>query len=94
MQGFSKITVLFILLLKATELSDLALQIFKADNNEDIKIGGRANETVVNLFKNNKSIKSINMLNIEAIGEAIFLIFNVKKAFNHLKQAFIKALIF
>ena len=34
------------------------------------------------------------MPNIRAIKKSIFLIFNAKKTFNHLKQVFIKAPIF
>ena len=74
---------------------NFALKMFKADDNIVISNNsGKANETVVKLFKNNKSKNLIYMLNIEVIEEPIFLIFNAKKTFNNLKQAFIKALIF
>ena len=55
-QDFSKITLLFDSLLKIIGLSKLALKVFKADNNKVIDgSDGRANKTVINLSKNNKS---------------------------------------
>ena len=81
--------------MKITEWSNLALNIFKTDYDEVVSSGGnRANETVVNLSKNNKSKNLICIPNIRALEKFIFLIPNLKKIFNHLKQAFIKALIF
>ena len=78
-----------------TELSEkLAIKTFRADNNKIVSdSGGRANETVMNLSKNNKSRNSTHMPNIRAIKKPIFLTFNTKKVFNYLGQAFIKALI-
>ena len=35
-------------------LLDLALKIFKDDNNKVIEVGGRVNKLVINLFKTNK----------------------------------------
>ena len=56
-QGFSRIAALLIFLLQTTGSSDeSASKAFKADGDE--VVGGddsRANETVINLFKNNKS---------------------------------------
>ena len=68
---------------------------FKVNNNKIV--GGsssRTNETVGNLFKNNKSKKSMYMQNIGATREPTFLIPNAKKAFNQLQLAFIKVPIF
>ena len=82
-------------MLKITGLSNLALKVFKADNNKIVdNSDGRANKTVMNSFKNNKSRNLICMPNIKAIRELIFLSTNAKKTFNYLKQAFIKASIF
>ena len=68
---------------------------FKVDDNEYVNnSGNRANETVVNLSKNNKSRNSTYMPNIEATKKLTFSIFNAQKTFQYLKQAFIKALIF
>ena len=68
---------------------------FKADNNKLIGSGDdRTNETVMNLYKNKKSKKSIRMTNIGAMGESNFLTPNAKKTVNYLWLAFIKALIF
>ena len=89
-QNFSRITALFIFLLKTTKLSKLALKAFKID--DDKIVGGdskRTNKTVVNLFK-----KTTCVLNIGATNEPFFLILNAKKAFNQLRLAFIKFLIF
>ena len=68
---------------------------FKANNNEIVKSnGGRANKTVVNLSKNNKSRNLMRVLNIGAIKKPTFITPNAKKAFNYLRQAFIKTSIF
>ena len=70
---------------------ELAPKAFRADNNKVFEFGGRANEMVVNSFKNDKSRYSMCVLNIGAIEEPNFLTLNAKKAFNHLQLAFIKA---
>ena len=68
---------------------------FKANNNKVVDNGGgSANKTVINLSKSNKSRNLSHIPNIGAIKESIFLTFNAKKAFNYLKQAFIKTPIF
>ena len=90
-QGFSKIAAPITLLLKGTGSSDSALKGFKADDNEVVGVGGRANRTVVNLFKNEKSRKSTRVPSIGARRELNFLNPEAKKAFNHLQLAFIKA---
>ena len=55
--AFSRITILLTLILKATSsYNKWASKPFRADNNEFMKDNdGRANDTVVNLFKFNKS---------------------------------------
>ena len=69
----------------------LALKAFKANNNKVVDgNSSKANETVVNLFKNNKSKILTYMPNIKAMKELIFLIPNAKKAVNYLRQVFIK----
>lgn len=72
-----------------------ALKAFKADNNEIVRSSNsrKVDRMVVNLskFKNLKNAKFKICTNIGAIKEFIFLIFNTKKTFNCLKQAFIKA---
>ena len=93
-QGFSKIAVSLTSLFKTTESSEkLAPKAFKADNNEIIGVASRANKTVVNLSKNEKSKNWTHILNIGAIGEPNFLTLNAKKAFNYLRLVFIKVLI-
>ena len=73
------------------------MKAFKANNNE--VVGGsdsRTNQTVVNLSNqsnNNKSRNLTHVPNIIAIREPIFLIPDIKKAFNYLRLAFIKTLI-
>ena len=60
---------------------------FKINNNEVVRIGGRVNQMVVNLFNQSKNNKSRNLLyisNIEAIEKPTFLTPNIKKFFNHL----------
>ena len=79
--------------MNVTRLLNLAVKVFKDNDNKVIEIDGRAKETIVNLFKNNKSQKLTCMPNIKAIKEPTFSILNTKKTFNYLRQAFIKALI-
>ena len=95
-QGFSRIAALLTLKLKATRLSkESAPKVFKTGKNEVFESSDRANETVVDSskFKNKKSKKLTRMPNIGAIGEPNLLTPNTKKAFYHLRLAFIKALI-
>ena len=70
---------------------------FRTNNNEVVRNGdSKANKMIINLFnklKNNKSKKLMRVLNIGAMEKPIFLTFNTKKAFNYLKQAFIKTAI-
>ena len=67
----------------------MAQKAFKANNNKIVSSDSRGNKTIINLFKNLTC-----MPNIRAIKKLIFLIFNLKKIFNYLRQAFIKVLIF
>ena len=82
------------LAIEATGSSNSAPKGFKADDDKVVRVGGRANRTVVNLFKNEKSKKLMRVPNIGATGEPNFLTPNAKKAFNHLQLVFIKAPIF
>ena len=92
-RGFSRIAAPLTSLLKTTGSSEeSAPKAFRADDDEVVGGGGgRANGTVVNLFKNEKSRKSMRVPNIEATREPNFLTPDAKKAFNHLRLAFIKA---
>ena len=92
-RGFSRIAALLTSLLKTTESSELASKAFRADDDEVVDGGGRANETVMNLSKNNKSRNSTRVLNIGATRKPNFLTLDAKKAFNYLRLAFIKAFI-
>ena len=93
-QGFSKIAALLTSILKTTRSSEeLAPRAFRTSNNEVVGGGGRVDETVVNLSKNEKFRKSTYMPNIGATGEPNFLTPNAKKIFNYLRLAFIKVLI-
>ena len=91
-QGFSKIAVPLTSMLKTTGSSEkLALRAFGAGNDEVVGgDGGKADKTVVNLSKNEKSRKSTCVLNVGATGEPNFLTPDAKKAFNQLQLAFIK----
>ena len=81
-------------MLKTTESSEESTpKAFRADDDEIVGGGNKTNETVVNLSKNEKSRKSTHVPNIGATGKPNFLTPNAKKAFNHLRLAFIKALI-
>ena len=76
----------------------MALKAFKAGNNKVVKSDNRANKTIINFsksnkLKNNKSKNLTYILNIKITKKPIFLTFNIKKIFNYLQQAFIKALI-
>ena len=78
--------------MKTTESSKSAPKAFSADDDKVVSGGGgRANGTVVNLFKNEKSRKLTRVPNIGATGEPNFLTSDAKKAFNHLWLAFIEA---
>ena len=90
-KGFNRIAAPLTSLLKTTRSSDSASKAFRADDNEVVGGGGRANETVVNLSKNNKFRNSMRVSNIRATREPNFLTSNAKKAFNHLRLAFIEA---
>ena len=93
-QGFSKIDALFTSLLKISRLLNLALKAFNADDNKVVSNSDcRANKTIVNLSKNNKSKNLTYMPNIGATGDFIFQNSNAKKVFNNLWLAFIKTLI-
>lgn len=68
------------------------------NNNKIVEIDGKANEIIKSLFKSKKSknYKFKNLIyipNIKAKKKLIFLISNIKKAFNYLKYIFIKTLI-
>ena len=74
-----------------------ALKAFRAGNNEVVRgVGDRADKTVMDLSKskNKKFRKLMYIPNIKTTRKLNFLTPNAKKAFNHLKLAFIKALIF
>ena len=93
-QGYSRIAVLFIFLLKTIRLFEkLTSKAFKVDDNRvvDGSDNSTTNETVVNLLKNKKSRKLTYVPNIGAMGEPNFLTPNAKKVFNHLWLVFIKA---
>ena len=64
---------------------------FHSNNDKVFEVSNRANKTILNLSKNNKSRKSILVPNIKAIEELIFLTSNAKKRFNYLQLVFIKA---
>ena len=94
-QSFNRIAALFTFLLKSTGSSKLVSKAFKADDDEVVGgNSGKANRTVMNLSKNEKSGKLTHVPNIKAMGEPNFLTHNAKKTFNHLWLAIIKALIF
>ena len=83
-------------MLKITgSFEELGSKALKADNNEVVGIGGKANEMVKNpsKFKKWKNEKSKNLTYIGAMEKPIFLTPNTKKAFNYLWSAFIKTLI-
>ena len=84
-QNLNKITALLISPLKPTRSSDLISKAFRVNQNKVVRVDSRANETVVNLSKNNKCKNLTYLPNIRAIRETIFLIYKAKKAFNHLK---------
>ena len=69
------------------------------DNNNVVKIDDKVYKTSKNLSRSKKS-KNKNsrnwtyLTNMKTIKKPIFLTFNTKKVFNHLKQVFIKAQIF
>ena len=56
------------------ELSNFDSKLLKNDGNEIIKINSKANKTVINLWKNNKSRNLIYMSNIGATKKSILII--------------------
>ena len=74
-------------------LEILVLNLLKADNNEVVEVSNRADETVRNLFKSNKSKNKMSKVHtyIGALRKPTFLTPGAKEAFNRLKQAFIEA---
>ena len=62
---------------------------FKANNNEVVKIDNRVNKMVINFFRNLTYIS-----NIKATKKLIFLTPIIKKIFHYLHLAFMQALIF
>ena len=91
-QGFSRIAIPLTSLLETTGLSKSALKAFRTDYNEVVGGGGGgATGTVVNLSKNKKSRNLTRIPNIRTTKKPNFLTPNTKKAFNHLRLAFIKA---
>ena len=71
-------------MLKMTRSSNSALS---NNNNEDI---GGGKDKNLSKSKKSKTAKSRTQTRIGAMGEPIFLTFNIRKAFNPLQQAFIK----
>ena len=79
-------------LLKIIGLLKLTLKAFKANNNKFVSNdNSKANKTVMNLSKNNKSKNLTYVPNIRATKRLFFLIPNVKKVFNYLHLAFIES---
>ena len=76
-------------MLKTTRLSDLAPRRLLIDE----VVGDSSKADNKNLSKKSKNVKSEIQTYIGAIREPIFLTSGAKKAFNQLKQTFIKALI-
>ena len=70
----------------------MAQKPWKVNNNKVVDSCNRANKTIVILSHNNKSGNLTYIPNIKAIRKSIFLTFDNKKIFNHLKEAIIKAL--
>lgn len=91
-----KIAVLLILMLKTTRSSNkLALTTFRTNNNKIFEVDNRANKIFKNLskYKKLKNEKFKNLIRISVTKELIFRISSTRKAFNFLKQVFVKALI-
>lgn len=82
-QGFSRIAIILILILKSIIFLELALKMFIADSNEVVKddSNAKANKTFKNFFK---SKKSKNITYIKAMKKTIFLIVSIKNVFNRL----------
>ena len=89
-QGFSRIAAPFILMLKTTRSWNSAPRL-GADNNEFVGGGGKANDKNLSKSKKSKNVKSGVQTRLGATGESTFLTPNARKAFNQLRQAFIKA---
>lgn len=78
---------------------DLALKVFKTNDNKIIAVSSRANKIFKNLseLKKSKNKNSRNLIYVQDIGtmeKPIFLISSIKNALNYLWQALIEAQIF
>ena len=83
-KDFSKIIVLLTLLLKEIGSLNSTPKAFKFDDNKAVSVSSRANQTIVNSSKNNKSKNLMRLPNIGALKKSIFLTLNIKKDFNNL----------
>ena len=93
-QSFNTIAAPLTSLLKTTRsFKVLTPKLLRADDNEVVEVGSKADEIGRNLskFKKLKNEKSEVQIRIRALGETTFLISSTRKAFNHLRQAFIEA---
>ena len=74
-------------MLKTIRSLDLALKMFRINDDEVVRVNDRVNEMVKNSFKskkskNDKSEILIRSLNIGPMGKPIFLTPDTRKAFN------------
>ena len=80
--------------MNAIGLSNLALKVFKANDNKIVEVVDRTNRIFVNLSKNKKFRNLTYISNIRVMEKPNFLTANAKKTFNYLQLACIKAPIF
>lgn len=77
--------------MNTNRLLNLALKVFRADNKKNVCDGcNKTNETIMNLFRNNKSRKLTYILNIRIMKKLKFLTPNAKKVFIHFCLTFIE----
>ena len=89
-RGISKIAAPLTSMLKTTGSSDSALSL-RADDNEIVGGGGKAEDQNLSKSKKSKNVKSGVQTHLGTAGEPIFLTPNAREAFNQLRQAFIEA---
>ena len=91
-QGFKRIAISLTSMLKTIESSDSALRL-RANNNEVLGGGGKADDRNLSKSKKLKNTKSGKQIRIAATGELTFPTSGTKEAFNQLRQAFTEVLI-
>ena len=78
-------------MLKTTRSSNSALRKLRANDNEIVEGGNKADDKNLSKFKKSKNAKPGIQMCIKVMGKPIFLPSSAKEAFNQLRQVFTEA---